>query len=127
MKLTNKKYTLYITLKQCFTKYKKKHSIFNLTFLNKTFANFLSKKNYIYGYTNKKYKKNTTYLYLKYNTSFNTYSIKKDTKLYRISNLHTLFIWEKNVYFLLKTIKGIFTPKEAFLTKIGGYSLFKIN
>lgn len=126
MRILTKKYTLYITLKQCFSKLKKKQKIYNFTILNKIFVNFLWKKNYIYGYTNKKYPKNLIFLYLKYNTCFNNYAIKKDTKLFKLKNLYKLYLWEKNVCIIVKTLKGLYTPIDTYLLKIGGYSLFKL-
>lgn len=126
MRIKTKKYTLYITLKQCFTKLKKKQHIYNITDINKIFANFLWKKNYIYGYTKKNYPRKITYLYLKYNTCFNNHCIKKDTKLYTVKNLYKLYKWEKNICIIVKTIKGLSTSKESFLYKIGGFSLFKL-
>lgn len=126
MRIITKKYTLYITLKQCFTKLKRKQLLYNMSNLNKLFANFLWKKNYIYGYTHKKYPKKITYLYLKYNTCFHNYGIKKDTKIYTFKNLYKGYLWEKNIFMILKTTKGLSTSKEAFLQKIGGYSFYKL-
>ena len=56
--------------------------------LNKLFANFLWKKNYIYGYTHKKYPKQITYLYLKYNT----YIIPENIDLETASILESLAV-----------------------------------
>lgn len=126
MQIKNKKYTVYITLKQSLNKSKKKQVLYNVTILNKIFLNFLWKKNYIYGYTKKKYENNLTYLYLKYATCFNHHAIKKDTKLFTFKNLYKSYLWEKNICIVLKTTKGLFTPKEAFQAKIGGFSLFKL-
>lgn len=126
MRIITKKYTLYITLKQCIAKLKKKQLLYSISALNKLFANFLWKKNYIYGYTIKNYPKQITYLYLKYSTCFHVSGIKKDTKMYTYKNLYKVYLWEKNICIILKTIKGLSTCKEARLRKIGGYSLYKI-
>ena len=125
IRIITKKYTLYITLKQCCAKWKKKQLLYDISTINKLFVTFLWKKNYIYGYT-KKYPQKKIYLYLKYE-SFHGYGIKKDTKLCTLKNLYKLYLWEKNICIILKTIKGLYTPKEAFIKKIGGYSLYKLS
>ena len=127
MRIITKKFTIYITLKQCFSKLKKKQLLYKMSTLNKIFVTFLWKKNYIYGFTKKNYPQKNFYLYLKYDTCFHSYGIKKDTKIYTCRNLYKLYLWEKNICIIIKTIKGLYTPKEAFSKKIGGYSLYKLT
>lgn len=125
MRIITKKYTLYITLKQCFAKFKKAQLLYDISTFNLLFVTFLWKKNYIYGYTKLNYSQKI-YLYLKYD-SFHGYGIKKDTKIYTFKNLYKLYLWEKNIFIILKTTTGLYTPKEAFIKKIGGYSLYKLS
>lgn len=125
MRIRTKKYTLYITLKQCFSKLKKKQLLYSMSTINKLFVIFLWKKNYIYGYTKTSQKK--FYIYLKYDNMYHNIGIKKDTKIYTFKNLYKLYLWEKNICMILKTVKGLYTPKEAFIKKIGGFSLYKLS
>lgn len=119
-----KKSILYITLKQSLSKLKIKQDLLLQNKLCTNFSNFLWKQKLIYGYSIISIKK-VAYVYLKYDTNGNNILINRNFKPINIHLLYQKLNWEKHTFYIIKTLKGILTLKEASLRKIGGFLLFK--